>query len=180
MKMKSPALYEHMRKEKILAVPSKTTLRKYLKSYTTGFGFNTKVFDVLNEKTSSMDEFRQHGGLIVDEMKLSEHLSVTTAGQIKGFVNLGSFTSEEDKHTVCDHGMVVIFVPFIGKWTQVLAAFATKGNIKGTLLTKLMLEAVILSEKAGLTVDFITSNGATWNRKMWSMMGVRASATNKV
>ncbi|KAL1445192.1 hypothetical protein MTO96_029298 [Rhipicephalus appendiculatus] len=111
-------------------------------------------------------------------MILSEHLSVTTTEQIEAFVNLGPFTSEESKHTVCDHGMVVIFVPFVGKWTQVLAAFATKGNIKGTLLTKIMLEAVILCEKAGLKVDFITSDGATWNRKMCSLMGIHASPTN--
>ncbi|XP_037515317.1 uncharacterized protein LOC119391735 [Rhipicephalus sanguineus] len=40
-----------------------------------------------------------------------------------------------------------------------------------------MLEAVILAEKAGLKVDFITSDGATWNRKMWSVMGIKASLT---
>ncbi|KAH9380738.1 hypothetical protein HPB48_008880 [Haemaphysalis longicornis] len=178
MKMKSPALYEHLRKEKILAVPSKTTLRKYLKSYKAGFGFTMKVFDVLRRKTSSMDEFKLHGGLLVDEMKLSEHLSVNNGGHIEGFVDLGPFTSEEDKHTICDHGMAILFVPFVGKWTQVLAAFATKNNIKGTLLAKIMLETVILAEKSGLKVDFITSDGATWNRKMWSLMGIRASSTN--
>lgn len=177
MKMRSAKLYEHMRKENILALPSKTTLRKYLSCYKAGFGFNTKVFDVLKQATSTMDEFHLHGGLIVDEMKLSEHLSVSSAGHIDGFVDLGPFTSDEDKHNVSDHGMVIMFVPFVGKWTQVLAAFATKGNIKGTLLTKIMVEAVILTEKAGLKVDFITSDGATWNRKMWALMGIRASLT---
>ncbi|XP_077549949.1 uncharacterized protein LOC144163037 [Haemaphysalis longicornis] len=178
MKMKSSALYEHLRKEKILAVPRKTALRKYLKSYKTGFGFNMKVFDVLREKTSLMDEFKLHGGLLVDEMKLSEHLSVNNGGHIGGFVDLGPFTSEEDTHTVCDHGMAILFVPFVGKWTQVLAAFATKNNIKGTLLAKIMLETVILAQKSGLKVDFIASDGATWNRKMWSLMRIHASTTN--
>ncbi|KAH9372908.1 hypothetical protein HPB48_016544 [Haemaphysalis longicornis] len=124
-----------------------------------------------------MDEFKLHGGLLVYEMKLPEHLSVNNGGYIEGFVDLAPFTSE-DKHTVCDHGMAILFVPFVGKWTQVLAAFATKNNIKGTLLAKIMLETVILAEKSGLKVDFITSDGATWNRKMWSLMGIRASSTN--
>ncbi|KAL1437736.1 hypothetical protein MTO96_048602 [Rhipicephalus appendiculatus] len=124
-----------------------------------------------------MDEFSCHGGLIVDEMKLSEHLSVNSEGRIDGFVDLGQFTSDKDMHSVCDHGMVIMFVPFVGKWTQILAAFATHGNVNGDLLTKIMLEAVILAEKAGLRVDFITSDGATWNRKMWSLMGVKASPT---
>ncbi|KAH9367853.1 hypothetical protein HPB48_003102 [Haemaphysalis longicornis] len=158
MKMKSPALYEHPRKEKILAVPSKTTLRKCQKSYKAGFGFNMKVADVLREKTSSMDEFKLHEGLLVDEMKLSEHLSVNNGGHIEGFVDLGPFTSEEDKHTDCDHRLAILFVPFVGKWTQVLAAFANKNNIKGTLLAKIMPETVILAEKSGLKVNFITSD----------------------
>lgn len=177
MKLKSARLYEHLRKEKILVLPSKTTLRKYLKCYRTGFGFSNKIFDVLKQKTCTMDEFLCHGGLIVDELKLSEHLSVNSEGRIDGFVDLGQFTSDKDKHSVCDHGMVRIFVPFVGKWTQILAAFATHGNINGNLLTKIMLEAVILAEKAGLKVDFITSDGATWNRKMWSVMGIKASLT---
>nr|XP_037276608.1 uncharacterized protein LOC119169682 [Rhipicephalus microplus] len=177
MKLKSARLYEHLRKEKILVLPSKTTLRKYLKCYRTGFGFSNKIFDVLKQKTCTMDEFLCHGGLIVDELKLSEHLSVNSEGRIDGFVDLGQFTSDKDKHSVCDHGMVIIFVPFVGKWTQILAAFATHGNINGNLLTKIMLEAVILAEKAGLKVDFITSDGATWNRKMWSVMGIKASLT---
>lgn len=178
MKMKSPKLYEHLRKECILTMPCKTTLRKYLKSYKTGYGFSAKVLDVLSKKTASMDLFQRHGGLIVDEMKLSEQLSVTTAGHIEGFVDLGPFTSEDDKHTVCDHGMVIMFVPFVGKWTQVIAAFATKRNVTGAMLTKIILEAVILVEKAGLKVDFITSDGAAWNRKMWKILGVGASATS--
>nr|XP_037280753.1 uncharacterized protein LOC119174070 [Rhipicephalus microplus]XP_037280754.1 uncharacterized protein LOC119174070 [Rhipicephalus microplus] len=177
MKLKSARLYEHLRKEKILVLPSKTTLRKYLKCYRTGFGFSNKIFDVLKQKTCTMDEFLCHGGLIVDELKLSEHLSVNSEGRIDGFVDLGQFTSDKDEHSVCDHGMVIIFVPFVGKWTQILAAFATHGNINGNLLTKIMLEAVILAEKAGLKVDFITSDGATWNREMWSVMGIKASLT---
>lgn len=156
MKMKSAKLYEHLRKENILSLPSKTTLRKYLKSYRTGFGFSPKIFNVVSEKTATMEEYACHGGIIVDEMHLSEHLSVTTAGHIDGFVDLGNFTSSKDKHTPCDHGMVLIFVPFIGKWTQILAAFATRGNVNGGTLTKIMLEAIILAEKAGLKVDFIT------------------------
>lgn len=175
MKMKSAKLYEHRTKENILSLPSKTTLRKYLKSYKTGFGFCPKIFNVVSEKTATMEEYACHGGIIVDEMHLSEHLSVTTTGHTDGFVDLGSFTSPKDKHTPRDHGIVSISVPLIGKWTQILAAFATRGNVNGSTLTKIMLEAIILAEKAGLKVDFITSDGASWNRCMWTLMGVKAS-----
>ncbi|KAH6939140.1 hypothetical protein HPB50_016112 [Hyalomma asiaticum] len=177
MKMKGPKLYEHMRKQNILTLPAKSTLSNYLKSYRTGFGFNPKIFEVIKEKTSTMDNFKRHGGLLVDEMKLSENLAVTSGALIEGFVDLGSFTPDSDKHAVCDHGMVICFVPFVGKWTQILAVFATHGNVKGDLLAKIMTEAVILAENAGLFVDFITSDGASWNRKMWSLMGIGATTT---
>lgn len=178
MRMKGPKLYEDMRRQKVLVLPSKVTLQKYLRSYRTGFGFNAKVMSMLKQKASSMDAFKRHGGLIVDEMKLSENLSVSSSGHIQGFVDMGQFTPSSDKHKVADHGMVIMFVPFTGEWTQILASFATQGNMKGNLLSKVMLEAVILAEKAGLFVDFITSDGATWNRNMWSTMGIYATASS--
>ncbi|KAL1444741.1 hypothetical protein MTO96_029622 [Rhipicephalus appendiculatus] len=123
-----------------------------------------------------MDAFKRHGGMLVDEMKLSENLSVTAGAYIEGFVDLGSFTPETQKHAVCDHGMVIAFAPLVGDWTQILAAFATHGNVKGHLLAKIKIEAVIVAEPAGVFVDFITCDGAGWNRKMWSVMGIRASS----
>nr|XP_037280523.1 uncharacterized protein LOC119173843 [Rhipicephalus microplus] len=178
MKMKSPKLYKYMRSNKILVLPSEDTLRKYLSSYKTGFGFCTRVLSALKKKTRSMDAFKRHGGLLIDEMKLSEHLSVTSAATIEGLVDLGHFTSKKDKCEPCDHGMVIMFAPFTGKWTQVLAVFATHGNVKGELLAKILVEAVLLAEDAGLFVDFVTCDGATWNRKMWKVLGIEATSEN--
>lgn len=73
-----------------------------------------------------MDKFSRHGGLIVDEMKPSEHISGSSAGQGDGFIDLGSFTSAEDKHAVGDHDMVIMFMPFVGSERKVLEAFATR------------------------------------------------------
>ncbi|XP_077521120.1 uncharacterized protein LOC144132519 [Amblyomma americanum] len=161
MQMKSPRLYEHMRRQNILTLPSKVTLQRYLKSYRTGFGFNENVLNILKQKTSTMDIFKRHGGLIVDEMKLSENLCVSSSGHIQGFVDRSKFTPRSEMHNVADHEMVIMFVPFAGKWTHILACFATRGNTKIDLLTKVMLEAVILAENAGLFVDVIASDGGT-------------------
>lgn len=89
------------------------------------------------------------------------------------------FTGPEHKHQACDHNMVIMFVPFTGRWSQIIGVFATKGNIKGNLLFK-MIEAIILSEKAGLFVDHISCDGAAWNRKMWQLAGVSASSKKVV
>ncbi|KAH9365456.1 hypothetical protein HPB48_008908 [Haemaphysalis longicornis] len=115
-----------------------------------------------------MDEFQCHGGLIPDEMKLSEKFGVAQGtGKIDGFVDLGAFTPDHDQTVPCDHGMVVMFQPLSGSWHQILGVFASRGNVKAHLLSKIILEAVVFAERAGLKVDYVTCDGASWNRSMW-------------
>lgn len=178
MRIKSPRLYEHVRREGILLLPSRSCLKVYMRKYKSGFGFNSMVLAGIAEKTKSMDEFKRHGGLIIDEMKLSECLSVGTAGKVEGFVDLGAFTPDSEKHIPCDHGMVILFQPLTGSWHQILGVFASRGNVKAALLSRIVVEAVLLTEKAGLKVDFITSDGASWNRSMWRRFGISGSSTS--
>lgn len=63
---------------------------------------------------------KRHGGLVLDEMKLSAHLDLSASSTIQGFVDLGSFTPKDQRHTKADHGLVLMFQPFVGKWTQVI------------------------------------------------------------
>lgn len=92
MRIKSPKLYEHIRKHKIMVLPSKSCLQKYVKDYKSSFGLNENVFASIAEKTKNMDEYGRHGGILIDEMKLSESLKVTSNGFIEGFVDLGPYT----------------------------------------------------------------------------------------
>ncbi|XP_049522179.1 uncharacterized protein LOC125944849 [Dermacentor silvarum] len=180
MSMKSPRLYEHIRKNKIMTLPSRTSLRRYLKSYRSGFGLSEKVFAAVAEKTKSMDSFQRHGGLLIDEIKLSEHLSLGSDGTIEGFVDLGKFTPESERSVACDHGLVVLFVPFTGTWHQIIGVFASRSNVKSEMLGKIILEAVVMCENAGLHVDFITTDGAAWNRSMWHSFGIHGRKENTV
>ncbi|KAH9371638.1 hypothetical protein HPB48_022420 [Haemaphysalis longicornis] len=65
MNMKSPQLYNYIRKSKILVLPCKNTLRKYLSAYKTGFSFCTKVLAGLKQRTRNMDILKRHGGILV-------------------------------------------------------------------------------------------------------------------
>lgn len=67
---------------------------------------------------------------------------------------------------------LLLFVCSAGDWTQILGVFSSKGNIKADMLSKLLLEAILLAEKAGLFVDFVSCDGATWNRSMWKSFGI--------
>ncbi|XP_042150354.1 uncharacterized protein LOC120840815 [Ixodes scapularis] len=178
LRMKSARLYEHLRRHKILVMPGRTCLLQYVKNFKATFGFNGNLLRAVKAKTRAMDEMKRHGGLVLDEMKLSAHLDLSASSTIQGFVDLGSFTPKDQRHTKADHGLVLMFQPFVGKWTQVIGVFASSGNVKADLLTKIVTEAIILCEQSGLLVDYVCCDGASWNRAMWHNFGVHGSATS--
>ncbi|XP_042145525.1 uncharacterized protein LOC120844447 [Ixodes scapularis] len=173
IRMRSPKLYKHLRRHDILALPGRTCLKKAMQHFKSGFGFNPNVFATLCEKTKTMDEFSRHGIIAFDEMKLSEHIDVKSSGSLEGFVDLGQFGEENSSEELADHGLVVVFQPFSGTWMQILGVFSSKSNVKANLLAKIVLEATLLCEQAGLFVDGVTCDAASWNRSMWRIFGIR-------
>ncbi|KAK3910739.1 LOW QUALITY PROTEIN: Transposable element P transposase [Frankliniella fusca] len=98
--------------------------------------------------------------LLLDEMALTEKVSFQGDSLIvHGLVDLGKYTPEADKHKRRDHALAI-------------GAFLSAGAVKGAVLQKLVLEATILLENAGFHVDCVTTDGATWNRSMWSIFGL--------
>lgn len=64
--------------------------------------------------------------LLLDEVKISEALSFQWFNlKIEGFVNLGDYTSENDKNKFGNHALV--FQRFCGKWFQTLDVFLGSG-----------------------------------------------------
>ncbi|KAH9375407.1 hypothetical protein HPB48_010753 [Haemaphysalis longicornis] len=58
---------------------------------------------------------------------------------------------------------------------QILGVFASRGNVKAAALSKVVLEATLLCEQAGLFVDGVTCDAASWNRSMWKLFGIRGT-----
>ncbi|KAH8024520.1 hypothetical protein HPB51_025147 [Rhipicephalus microplus] len=81
-------------------------------------------------------------------------------------------TLSNHKGVLADHGMVVLFQPYTGRWTQILGVFASKGNVQAATLAKIIVECTVLAERAGLYVDSVTCDGASWNRSMWRIFGI--------
>lgn len=75
MKMKSPTCTTTSDSE-ILALPSKSTLKRYMAVYRSAFEFSHKVWRQLKTKTLNKDDFKKHGAQLVDKLKLSQHLCV--------------------------------------------------------------------------------------------------------
>lgn len=113
------------------------------------------------------------GIFAVDEIKLSETLSFDRVNlKVEGFTDLGQYTPEYQKAVRGDHALTIMFPPFIGNFVQTIGCFFSKGSANSTVLHKIILEAIILAEKSGLFIDAVVTDGAAWNRAMWTKFGV--------
>ena len=106
-------------------------------------------------------------------MKLSEAIHFDqTSMKFNGFTDLGKYTPNQHVNVRGDHALVLMYQPFKGKWVQALGAFLSKSCASSDVLHKLLLECTILLENSGFCVDGITTDGAQWNRMMWTEFGV--------
>ena len=106
-------------------------------------------------------------------MKLSKATSFNSNTlEVEGFVDLGKHGNPKQKNEKGDHALVIMFQTFQGKWVQNLGCFLSKGSASGFVLHKILVEAILLAEKAGLKIDGVSCDGASWNRKMWEHFGV--------
>lgn len=51
--------------------------------------------------------------------------------------------------------------------------FAANGNVKEHLLSKIIVDTIILREQAGLNLDYICCDGVSWNRSMWRRFRIK-------
>jgi len=65
-----------------------------------------------------------------------------------------------------------MYQPYQGTWIQPIACFLSRGAASSDVLCQIIMEAIILMENAGFRVNNITTDGATWNRSMWSKFGI--------
>ncbi|KAE8737771.1 hypothetical protein FOCC_FOCC016761 [Frankliniella occidentalis] len=180
LRIKSPALYRKMRRDQTLALPSPRTLQRYMKRLKPAYGFLPATFEMLEKKSKEMEVDERHGCLMFDEMCLTPCLHFNcNLLKIQGFVTLGDHTPGEQKDQPGDHALVYMFKPWKGPWFQRVGAFLSKGAVKGPVLGKLSLEATCLLEKAGFHVDMWVCDGASWNRQMWTELGLKNPFTAK-
>ncbi|OXU16304.1 hypothetical protein TSAR_006395 [Trichomalopsis sarcophagae] len=173
LRIKSRKTYNHLRTHKILVLPCLETLSRYIKVIKGTYGFDEKTFDILRKKTANMNATDVRGILLVDEMKLTKTLTFDRQKlKMEGFTTLGNYTPKNQQGQKGDHALVIMFQPFKGKWVQSLGCFLSRGSANGTVLHQILVEAIILAERAGLKVDGIANDGASWNRAMWDHFGV--------
>ena len=124
----------------------------------------------MDEKT----DLQKYGILVFNEMSVRKSLKMDLHSmRYQGVVNFGGeeavSTAQED---LGDHALVFGFQSFSEDYFQPIGCFAAKGGTKGLILSKLVLQGIMLLEKAGAKVCGIICDGAKPNRKMWSEFGI--------
>ncbi|XP_033215068.1 uncharacterized protein LOC117171666 [Belonocnema kinseyi] len=71
-----------------------------------------------------------------------------------------------------------MYQPLYDNYSQPIAVFTSKGPTKSTDLAKLIIQAIVLVERAGATIHGVVSDGATTNRKFWSELRMSGKKDN--
>lgn len=75
---------------------------------------------------------------------------------------------------------MVLFKPFSGSVQQIFGVFGSHSNVKADILSKIIIDVTLAAEKSGLIVDFVTTDVASWNRRMWQSFGIKGAAGKMV
>ena len=113
----------------------------------------SKVFQLLKEKLSTLSDVDLDSILALDEIGTRKRVSVDSKHlDYKGFVDFGEKDRLVDTSEKTDHGLVFMLVPIINDSAQPIAVFAANGPTPGSTLALLIIEAIILLERAGARI----------------------------
>lgn len=79
-----------------------------------------------------------------------------------------------------DHALVFQFSSLRTNFVQPIGMFMSRGPTDGAQLTKLILAAIVLLEKAGGRINAIVCDGASPNRKVWTNLGCKAQINQEI
>lgn len=91
---------------------------------------------------------------------------------VLGFTDLGEHTPADQRETLGNHALVLMYQPFSGPWIQPIGSFLSRGAAPSAVFYEIMMEAIILLENSGFRVNVVTSDGAQTNRGVWKKFGI--------
>ena len=175
----------------LLALPSERTLFDYSNVTEAGTGFKDSVtvqFVKEAEKLSVYDkEHTKYVGVIQDEVRIKSDLVFNRhTGELVGYVDLDCVSNEllnmeeaiRDSDKAVAHYMLVVMVRSITSRLQYpLAAFATDGITADFLYPIIWQTIRIIHTHAQLNALFICCDGASPNRKFFSLHSENHNST---
>ncbi|XP_033111492.1 uncharacterized protein LOC117112515 [Anneissia japonica] len=178
---KSSAAYDLIRKSGFLCLPHQNTLRRYVHYTTSHAGINNDVLkNIVKKANFGMGFHRRYVSLVFDEMKLKSGLVIGKgSGRLVGVVDLDTINNEmqhfEDKYSknkdadVASQMLVLMVRGICSNIHEPLCYYPGKGA-RGDQLMSIVLNAVNILELQGFRVKALVGDGASANRKMFSML----------
>ena len=179
LKGRSTGTYDALRNSGFINLPSERTLYDYTNVTSKGTGFQVDVVEMLyNELYSKTEPLQKHQkivGLLQDEIKIKSDLVYDKhTGELVGFVDLDKVGNDllnieevlKDKEKELAKYVLVVMVRGIASNLKFpLGHFATAGITADQLFPILWKAVEICELDLDLTVLFITSDGASPNRR---------------
>lgn len=181
LKLLSSSAYHSLRTSGFIKLPSERTLRDYTRYFKSKTGFQPEVDRMLVEEASlrGSTDWKKYVVILFNEMKVRESLVYDKhTAQVIGFSQLGDLNDQLDELERCDAEHPSIATHILGIMVRGVfsslrfpyAHFPTTGII-GVNLFSVMWEAIERLERLGFKVVALTGDGASPNRKFFSLHG---------
>ena len=183
LRIKDKATHEHLRKQRLLPLPSQTTLGRHISCMPCSFGINQFALKAIAKSLANQKQALRLGSLMWDEMSIETTLDFDAQKlRFDGFVDYGSDVTNisKQKDQLADHALVYIFRPYRLSWIQPVAVFATCGAAPGDLLFDILIKLIVSLHKAGAQVKSVVCDGATSNKKCMNLAGIDGSMENLI
>lgn len=181
LKLLSSSAYHALRTSGFIQLPSERTLRDYTHFMKAGPGFQKEIDSMLirEAQLSELPDWKKYVVLLLDEMKIKESLVYDKhQSKIIGFMNLGEVnnqlsefertSSKESQPCVATHTLTLMVRGIFFRLRFPYAHFFTT-DITGDFIFLIVWEAIERLEKLDFRVLVITADGASPNRKFFSM-----------
>ena len=114
LRIKCKAAYNHLRDQKILPLPSLSTMRRLLSCMPCTFGLNSFALSAIKRTISEKPRAERMGSLVLDEMSIASSIEFNSQElKFDGFVDFGGLvTVDEQSNSLADHALVLMFRPY--------------------------------------------------------------------
>jgi hypothetical protein len=122
----------------------------------------------------SRTDLQKYVVLIFDEVSVRKSLKVDPKTlHYQGIIDFGKDDiGSTDNEQLADHGLVFGISALADDYFQPIGCFAAKGATNGVTLAKLIVQAILLLEHAGVKVIATVCDGAKPNQRMWREFGI--------
>ena len=111
LRIKCKAAYNHLRDQKILPLPSLSTMRRLLSCMPCTFGLNSFALSAIKRTISEKPRAERMGSLVLDEMSIASSIEFNSQElKFDGFVDFGDLvTVDEQSNSLAD--LIPILIP---------------------------------------------------------------------